>query len=96
MAAPATIFSMAATATTTNQGSYGNDTIYGGSGDDRIDGGAGNDTAVFAGNYAEYSLSVANGVTTAVGIEGTSSLTNLETIQFQDGSYDVLAGLFQR
>jgi hypothetical protein len=35
-------------------------------------------------------------VTTVIGIEGTSSLTNIEKIQFQDGSYDVLAGVFLR
>jgi Ca2+-binding RTX toxin-like protein len=76
------------------QGGYGNDTIYGGPGNDRIDGGPGNDTAVFAGDYAEYGLSFAGGVTTVAGIQGTSSLTNIEKIQFQDGTYDVLARSF--
>ena len=40
-------------------------------------------------------LSFASGVTTVVGIEGTSSLTNIEIIKFDDGSYNVLTGLFQ-
>jgi pimeloyl-ACP methyl ester carboxylesterase/Ca2+-binding RTX toxin-like protein len=72
------------------QGGYGNDTIYVGLGNNLIDGGPGNDTAVFAGNYVDYGLSFANGVTTVVGIAGASSLANIETIRFQDGSYDVL------
>jgi hypothetical protein len=49
---------------------------------------------VFAGNYAGYSLASANGVTTVAGIEGTSSLTGIETIKFNNGSYNVLTGLF--
>jgi Ca2+-binding RTX toxin-like protein len=77
------------------QGGYGNDTIYCGPGTNQVDGGPGTDTAVFAGNYASYGLSFANGVTTVAGIEGTSSLTNIETIKFNDGSYNVLTGLFQ-
>ena len=77
------------------QGDYGNDTIYCGPGTNQIDGGPGTDTAVFAGNYAGYGLSFASGVTKVVGIEGTSSLTNIEIIKFDDGSYNVLTGLFQ-
>jgi Ca2+-binding RTX toxin-like protein len=74
------------------QGGYGNDTIYCGPGTNQIDGGPGTDIAVFAGNYAGYGLSFANGVITVVGIEGTSSLVNIEKIRFQDGFYDVLSG----
>src|SRR3954447_25126981 len=77
------------------QGAKGNDTIYCGAGTNQIDGGPGTDTAVFAGNYAGYGLSFASGVAKVVGIEGTSSLTNIETIKFNDGSYNVLTGLFQ-
>ena len=77
------------------QADYGNDTIYCGPGINQIDGGPGADTAVFAGNHTGYSLSLANGVTTIVGSEGTSSLTNIEMIKFNDGSYNVLTGLFQ-
>ena len=77
------------------QGGYGNDTIYCGPGTNQIDGGPGTDIAVFAGNYADYGLSSANGVTTVASIEGTSSLTNIETIKFNNGSYNVLTGLFQ-
>ena len=77
------------------QGGYGNDTIYCGPGTNQIDGGPGTDIAVFAGNYAGYGLSFASGVTKVVGIEGTSSLTNIEIIKFDDGSYNVLTGLFQ-
>ena len=76
------------------QGGYGNDTIYCGPGTNQIDGGPGTDTAVFAGNYADYDMAFANGVITVVGAEGTSSLINIETIRFQDGSYNVLTGIF--
>ena len=77
------------------QADYGNDTIYCGPGTNQVDGAAGTDTAVFAGNYASYALNLASGVTTVAGIEGTSSLSNIERIKFNDGSYNVLTGLFQ-
>ena len=77
------------------QGDYGDDTISCGPGTNQIDGGPGTNTAVFAGNYADYGRAFANGVITLTGIEGTSSLINIETIKFNDGSYDVLTGLFQ-
>ena len=35
-----------------------NDTIYCGPGTNQIDGGPGTDTAVFAGNYADYDMDV--------------------------------------
>ncbi|MGE3281273.1 MAG: Ig-like domain-containing protein [Alphaproteobacteria bacterium] len=76
------------------QGGYGNDTIHVGPGDNKIDGGPGIDTAVFAGNYGDYGLVFENGVITIAGIEGTSTLRNIEKIQFQDNSYDIPAGLF--
>ena len=76
------------------QGGYGNDTIYCGPGTNQIDGGPGTGTAVFAGNYADYDMAFANGVITVVGAEGTSSLVNIEKIRFQDGSYNVLTGIF--
>ena len=78
MAAPATMFSTPAAAMIMSKPDYGNDTIYCGPGTNQIDGGPGTDTAVFAGNYADYGRSFANGVTTVVGIEGTSSLANIE------------------
>ena len=48
----------------------------------------------FVGARAGYSLTSASGITTVVGIEGTSNLSNIETIKFDNGSYNVLTGLF--
>ena len=39
-------------------GNDGNNTITGGTGDDTIDGGAGSNTAVFSGNYADYTITI--------------------------------------
>ncbi|MGD9615808.1 MAG: Ig-like domain-containing protein [Alphaproteobacteria bacterium] len=75
-------------------GNYGNDTIHVGPGNNRVEGGSGTDIAVLSGNYAGYSLSSANNVTTVAGAEGTSTFTTVEKLQFNNGSYDVPAGLF--
>jgi Ca2+-binding RTX toxin-like protein len=42
----------------TIQGKDGNDFITGGKGNDNIDGGDGIDTAIYTGNYADYSISL--------------------------------------
>ena len=70
----------------------GDDRITGGAGDDVLDGGSGQDVAVFAGLQASYSLVTDSGVTTVVdnqpsvdGDDGTDSLTEIETIEFQGG-----------
>ncbi len=72
----------------------GNDLIFGSTGNDTIDGGTGNDTAVFSGLVNDYTVSVdANGaltVTDNVGNDGTDTLTDVETLQFADGEFDVL------
>ncbi|NKK98642.1 metal-binding protein [Rhizobium leguminosarum] len=70
-------------------GNDGNDKLTGGDGNDTINGGAGIDTAVFAGNFAEYSFAIDNGsrvVTSA--LEGTDRLTDVEFARFADGVYD--------
>src|SRR3954453_17064682 len=95
MAPPGTDILYTGSGTDYVQADYGNDTIYCGPGTNQIDGGPGTTTAIFAGNYADYGRTFANGVTTIIGIEGTSSLANIETIKFNDGSYNVLTGLVQ-
>jgi serralysin len=66
--------------------------IEGGLGNDTLDGGAGRDRAVFSGNRSDYTVTIANGVTTVrdnrliAGNEGTDTLTGIETLQFADGS----------
>ncbi|TBZ99691.1 MULTISPECIES: metal-binding protein [Rhizobium] len=76
-------------------GSGGNDKLTGGDGDDELDGGDGTDTAVFAGNFSDYSLALENGrdvVTSA--LEGTDTLTGVEFARFADGVYDFATGTF--
>ncbi|WP_298096310.1 M10 family metallopeptidase C-terminal domain-containing protein [Brevundimonas sp.] len=70
----------------------GNDIINGGAGNDTIDGGAGTDTAVFSGTMAGSIRTTSGSVTTVVGPDGTDSLTNVERLQFSDGTLIVGAG----
>ncbi|WP_417492658.1 M10 family metallopeptidase C-terminal domain-containing protein [Maricaulis sp.] len=68
---------------TLNGGSE-NDQLTGGLGNDVIDGGDGTDTAVFSGNYADYTVEI-NGLTaTVTGADGVDTLTNIEALQFDD------------
>ena len=64
------------------QGGNGNDTLLGGGGNDRIEGGAGIDTAVFSGNFADYSFLAGNLVS---GPDGTDTVVEVEFLQFDDG-----------
>jgi len=79
-------------AANTLTGGAGNDYLFGGGGDDVIDGGAGHDTAVFAGNRADYAIGVdSEGRLTVTdanpdnGVEGSDTLINVETLAFADG-----------
>ncbi|MCJ9694596.1 metal-binding protein [Rhizobium sp. PRIMUS64] len=70
-------------------GNGGNDKLTGGAGNDAINGGAGIDTAIFSGNFANYSFALNNGdhiLTSAA--EGTDTLTDVEFARFADGVYD--------
>ena len=81
----------------------GNDDVYGGSGadqmkgdagDDLLDGGADNDTAIYAGNKADYAISfnAASGkFTVASAGEGSDTLANVEYAQFADGLWSLNA-----
>ncbi|MBY4630721.1 metal-binding protein [Rhizobium croatiense] len=76
-------------------GTDGNDRFEGGAGNDVLFGGAGIDTAVFSGNFANYSFSTNNGdhfLTSAK--EGTDRLNNVEFARFADGVYDFTKGTF--
>ncbi|MBX5027131.1 metal-binding protein [Rhizobium lentis] len=76
-------------------GTDGNDRFEGGAGNDVLFGGAGIDTAVFSGNFANYSFAIDNGnhvLTSAK--EGTDTLNNMEFARFADGIYDLSKGSF--
>jgi hypothetical protein len=72
-------------------GAQGADTLTGGAGNDRLTGGPDLDTAVFAGNAADYEISTVGGVTTVQdlqstvnGNDGKDSLIGVERLQFRD------------
>jgi len=72
-----------------------NDTIAGGAGDDFIDGGDGIDTATFAGNIAEYDVTIVDGQIIVhdwiADRDGSDHLANIEFFQFADGTAHLLA-----
>ncbi len=67
----------------------GDDILDGGEGDDILDGGEGADTAIFSGNSADYNL-IPNedGSFSVVGIDGTDMVSNIETLTFDNGSFE--------
>src|SRR5947209_8733498 len=80
----------------TIQGKDGNDFITGGKGNDNIDGGNGIDTAVYSGNYADYSIvfqGTGNDKVTVsdshAGRDGTDQLKHVEFLKFNDAIFDV-------
>ena len=70
----------------TFKGGFGDDELTGGAGDDTLDGGElrqrlldggdGTDRAVFAGNWTDYTITVADGVYTVVGGDRNDTLSN--------------------
>ncbi len=73
----------------TINGNGGNDTATGGAGNDTLDGGGGTDTAVFAGNWADYTITLLASTYTLVdnvGTDGTDTATLFENFQFADGT----------
>ncbi|MDR9760816.1 metal-binding protein [Rhizobium redzepovicii] len=76
-------------------GTDGNDRFEGGAGNDMLFGGAGIDTAVFSGNFANYTFAMNNAdhiLTSAK--EGTDTLRDIEIAHFADGVYDFAKGTF--
>ncbi|MFT7669378.1 MAG: hypothetical protein ACI8X5_002078 [Planctomycetota bacterium] len=75
------------------EGGKGDDWLRGGAGDDSIVGGPGRDTAAFEGKAAEYELLTVEGVLRVVdkqaNRDGQDSLSEVETLQFADGSREV-------
>jgi Ca2+-binding RTX toxin-like protein len=71
-----------------------NDTITGGAGDDSINGGDGVDTATYAGNYADYTVTEISYNTFRVhddtGNDGTDTIVDINKIQFADQTIDVV------
>ena len=72
-------------------GNAGDDILIGGLGDDTLDGGEGSDTAAFAGNQADFEISLAeDGTVTVVGAAtGSDILTDIQTLSFDDGDVSV-------
>lgn len=72
-----------------------NNAIKGNGGNDTIDGGAGIDTAVYAGNYADYSI-VDNGdgtyAVTHTASGDVDTIQRVEALEFDDLTYDVAGG----
>ena len=74
----------------TLNGGGGNDNMSGDAGNDTINGGSGLDTVYFNGNFADFTITGANGnytVTDNVGLGGTDTLTSIEALDFDDIMY---------
>ena len=74
-------------------GGTGDDTLTGGTGNDSLDGGDGTDTAVFTGNFSDYTIaydahSSIYTITDKLGQDGTDVVKNVEQFQFADGTKD--------
>jgi Ca2+-binding RTX toxin-like protein len=68
-------------------GGNGNDVLWGGLGNDLIAGGAGVDTAAFRGTFAELSIAVTAVGFTVTSASGIDTLTGIERIAANDGTY---------
>lgn len=70
-------------------GTSGNDNMSGVAGDDKINGGDGRDTSFYSGNRVSYIVAAKGSdftVQDLTGKDGTDSLTQVERLQFADGS----------
>jgi hypothetical protein len=66
-------------------GATGIDTFISGSGDDTMDGRTGIDTAIYSGQFIEYTLTkTTSGYIVSSNTDGTDALTNVERLQFSD------------
>ncbi|MDJ0616955.1 MAG: FG-GAP-like repeat-containing protein [Calothrix sp. MO_192.B10] len=74
-------------------GGDNNDTLEGSNGRDTLDGGSGTDVAVYNGYVADYTLTLLNnGSLQITGSEGTDFLSNIETLQFASGAFNIVTG----
>jgi hypothetical protein len=85
------------------EGGKGDDKLYGGAGNDWLDGGKGFDTAIFSGNFADYTIAEQGhhhghhhhgADLTVTGPDGTDRLSSIERLQFDDGFLDVASNNF--
>jgi Ca2+-binding RTX toxin-like protein/subtilisin-like proprotein convertase family protein len=84
----------------TIEGHDGNDKLMGEGGDDTIDGGAGNDRAIYTGLQSDYAFST-DAITGELiaedlrpgGPDGTDRLTDIEELEFGDGSVVAVGAL---
>ena len=79
-------------------GGEGDDILVGDAGDDLIDGGVGTDASVYAGNFADYTITLNNDTITitdnrAGSPDGTDTLDNIEILKFADTEVTI-EGLF--
>ncbi len=68
-------------------GNAAGNVLYGMRGDDDLQGGDGYDIAGFRGDYASYTITSLEGITTVIGLDGTDTLTGVEMLRFDDGDY---------
>jgi hypothetical protein len=68
-------------------GGNGPDVLRGGLGNDLLDGGRGRDTAIFAGQSSEYTVTASGAGFTVAGPDGTDTLVAIERVQFDDGRF---------
>ena len=77
----------------TLKGEGGDDLLSGGAGDDILDGGGGEDTALYSGEFNEFSIIIeVDGsvtITHSEGSEGTDTLIDVETVQFSDKTVSI-------
>ncbi|MEO0912359.1 MAG: hypothetical protein AAFY59_05130 [Pseudomonadota bacterium] len=72
-------------------GGRGNDTLFGNGGEDRLHGGTGQDTAWLIGSRADYTFTSEDGTLIATHSSGTTFLTDIENIIFEDQDQQVFA-----
>jgi Ca2+-binding RTX toxin-like protein len=71
------------------EGGTGNDSLQGGGDNDTLDGGSGINTAIYAGNRADYDINFQGNATWQIihrnnGVEGVDTVSNIQNLQFAD------------